>query len=101
MQSIGGQKEVFSSNGVTKDISGIKDSFLVVEATNNGLAVVRIAGTAALVKSHVKKADGGSLTASEIRNIILTTATDIGAAGIDNVYGNGELNLLKALSVTQ
>ena len=97
----GGQKEVFSSNGVTKDISGIKDSFLVVEATNNGLAVVRIAGTAALVKSHVKKADGGSLTASEIRNIILTTATDIGAAGIDDVYGNGELNLLKALSVTQ
>ena len=96
----GGQKEVFSSNGVTKDISGIKDSFLVVEATNNGLAVVRVAGAAALVKSHVKKADGGSLTASELRNIILSTATDIGEDGIDGKYGNGELNLLKALTIT-
>ena len=89
-----------SGNSIVGTAAGdLKDDFLTVEADDSETATLYISGAAALVKSHVKKDDGSSLTASELRNIILTTATDIGAAGIDSVYGNGELNLLKALSL--
>lgn len=37
------------------------------------------------------------LTAPQVSNILLSTATDIGAAGIDDVYGRGLLNLYSAL----
>ncbi len=39
-----------------------------------------------------------SLTARDIRNILFETATDLGEAGVDAVYGHGLLNLNAALS---
>jgi hypothetical protein len=37
-----------------------------------------------------------NLTSQQIVNLLLTTATDLGASGIDNIYGRGELNIAKA-----
>ena len=37
------------------------------------------------------------LTGAQVRDVMLTTATDIGEAGVDDVYGWGLLNLQKAI----
>ncbi|MCE2829673.1 MAG: S8 family serine peptidase, partial [Sphingomonadales bacterium] len=37
-----------------------------------------------------------NLTSQQIVNLLLTTATDLGTSGIDNIYGRGELNIAKA-----
>lgn len=37
------------------------------------------------------------LTAAQVRDVMLTTATDLGAPGVDEVYGWGLLNLRKAI----
>ena len=39
-----------------------------------------------------------SLTMGQIGNIIFTTATDLGATGVDDVYGWGEVNATKAFA---
>lgn len=39
-----------------------------------------------------------TLTPQQIVNLLLTTATDLGATGVDNVYGHGELNLARAFA---
>ncbi len=51
-----------------------------------------VAGLAALIR-----AIDPSLTNSEVRSIIETTADDLGAAGFDDVYGNGRINALAAV----
>ncbi|MCJ9427828.1 S8 family peptidase [Kordiimonas marina] len=38
-----------------------------------------------------------TLTARQVANILLDTATDLGVAGVDNVYGHGLLNVAAAL----
>ena len=77
--------------------------FLVVDADNSNSAATRIAGAIALVKGQRDDSESTlpTLTNAQITSLILATATDIGEDGIDNKYGNGELNLLKALSITQ
>ena len=37
-----------------------------------------------------------NLTGRQIVDLLLTTTTDLGAAGIDNIFGRGELNLARA-----
>ncbi len=37
------------------------------------------------------------LTSAQVRDVLLTTATDLGAAGVDDVYGWGLMNLAKAV----
>lgn len=37
------------------------------------------------------------LTGSQIRDILFSTATDLGAVGVDDVYGHGSLNIVKAM----
>jgi hypothetical protein len=39
-----------------------------------------------------------NLTAAQVTNILFTTATDLGATGVDNIYGYGLLNLAKAIA---
>ncbi len=56
------------------------------------MASPHVAGVAALVKSK-----NSGLTNSQIRNILETTADDIGAAGWDNLFGNGRLNAYEAV----
>lgn len=39
-----------------------------------------------------------SLTPAQLVDLLLRTATDLGAAGVDSTYGHGELNLARAFS---
>ena len=51
-----------------------------------------VAGVATLVLGY-----NASLTSSEVKNILYTTAIDMGASGYDNEYANGRVNALGAL----
>jgi hypothetical protein len=51
-----------------------------------------IAGAAALILERWPQ-----LTARQVSDILLTSATDLGAPGVDNVYGHGLLNVDAAL----
>ena len=74
----------------------LQENFIVVEASDDGMATTNVAGSAALVMQK-----NSTLTKDEIQSLILNTATDIGILGTDEVFGRGQLNLLKALSITQ
>ncbi len=56
------------------------------------MASPHVAGVAALVKSK-----NGALSNAQIRNILETTADDIGASGWDNLFGYGRLNAYNAV----
>ena len=58
----------------------------------SSFAAPLVTGTAALIKEKYPWMD-----ASLIRQTILSTATDIGATGVDDIYGWGLLNIDKAL----
>ena len=86
-----------SGNNILGTAAGdFKNDFLTVEASDTDEATANLTGATALIRSN-----NTTLNAEAIKTLILTTATDIGAAGIDDVFGNGELNLLKALSIGQ
>lgn len=63
-------------------------------ATMSGtsMAAPLVSGAAALLKQQWP-----SLSADQIANILFVTATDLGAPGIDPVYGRGLLNIDKAM----
>jgi hypothetical protein len=56
------------------------------------MATPFVSGTAALLKSACSKC-----STQEIRNAILTTATDLGAIGFDSIYGYGLINAERSL----
>lgn len=58
-------------------------------------AAPQVAGAAALMISV-----NPNLTLTQIRNILRNTATDMGAAGFDNTFGYGRLNLEGALKAS-
>ncbi|WP_237025841.1 S8 family peptidase [Mannheimia haemolytica] len=60
-------------------------------ASGSSFAAPAVTGTAALVKQKYPWMDGNL-----IKQSILSTATDIGAPGVDDVYGWGLLNIEKA-----
>ena len=51
-----------------------------------------VAGVATLLLGY-----DASLTSTEVKNILYTTAIDMGASGFDNQYANGRVNALGAL----
>ena len=57
-------------------------------------ASARVAGKAAILMQKYP-----NMTAEEIKQLILETATDLGETGVDRVYGHGKVNLLKALAM--
>ena len=66
---------------------------LAVEITRNTtIASAYVTGAVALLKEAFP-----NLTNSEITNIMLISATDLGAEGVDAVYGHGMLNIGAAL----
>jgi type VII secretion-associated serine protease mycosin len=72
-------------------IGGKLDSeYRMVEGTSASTAIV--SGAAALIRSKYPK-----LSAAEVVSVLESTATDKGAPGRDDTYGNGELNLVAAL----
>ncbi len=61
--------------------------------TGTSMAAPHVAGAAAALKSAFP-----SLSMREVAEILLTTADDLGAGGRDQVYGNGLINLERALA---
>ena len=80
----------------------LKDHYIVADGTaaagkvGSSFAAPRVTGTAALVMQKFP-----TLSAAQVKDLILGSATDIGAAGTDDVFGRGKLNLLKALSIAE
>ena len=56
-------------------------------------AAPRVAGAAALVRHKFPNLNG-----PQLKQVLLQTADDLGAAGVDAVFGWGKLNVLNALS---
>ena len=75
--------------------SSDQDSNDYVAFNSNGtsFAAPHVTGAAALLKSAWP-----ILTSSDISEILLTTATDLGLVGVDEVYGRGLLNVAEAMS---
>jgi len=61
--------------------------------SGTSMAAPVVSGAAAVIKSA-----SPTLTAKQVVDILLRTATDLGDPGVDNVYGRGLLNLEKALN---
>ena len=76
------------------DIKSTYNSSNSSYATLSGtsMATPVVAGAAALIKQ------GWNLSAQQIANILFTTADDLGATGVDTVFGRGLLNLERAMS---
>lgn len=66
-------------------------------SSGTSMAAPHVTGAAALVAQHAANKNV-SLTPSQIARIIKQSATDLGAPGIDTVYGWGLLNVPAALS---
>lgn len=63
------------------------------DGSGTSYAAPLVSGTAAALKSKWR-----SLTPTQIRAILLATATDMGRRGADPIYGRGRLNIKKAFS---
>ncbi|WP_455884462.1 autotransporter domain-containing protein [Pseudomonas spelaei] len=61
-------------------------------ATGTSMAAPHVTGGLALLMERFPY-----LTNPQIRDVLLTTATDLGAPGVDDVYGWGLMNLKKAI----
>ncbi len=60
--------------------------------SGTSMAAPHVAGAAAVLRGAWP-----FLTAPQVANILLSTATDLGALGVDDVYGHGLLNLYAAV----
>lgn len=76
-----------------EDVSVIDSTGALVTAHGTSMAAAVVSGAAALVLQARPK-----LTASEVTKLLLANATDIGAPGRDEVFGNGMLNIAATFS---
>ena len=63
------------------------------DASGTSFSAPRVVGAAALLRQKFP-----NLSGSQIKQVILQTATDLGVSGPDKVYGYGELNIENAMS---
>ena len=61
------------------------------ELSDTNVAAAHVAGAVAVLKSAFP-----NLNPAELVSVILNTADDLGASGVDDVYGYGRLNLARA-----
>jgi len=82
--------------GASSDTNSIGGSGLngakYVTINGTSMATPHVAGAAAVLR-----AAWPILTAPQVAQILLTTATDLGATGVDTTYGHGLLNLYAAV----
>lgn len=76
---------------LSSDSGRAENSFGYMSGTS--MATPHVTGAIGVVKSNFPE-----LTGSEISRILRDTATDLGAPGIDEVFGNGLLNLENAVA---
>lgn len=91
-----------SKCGVTKDFCAVAPGHYIFSTYNNGsyafsggtsMATPVVAGMVAVLQSAWP-----SLTGAQIVDLLLSTATDLGDAGVDDEFGHGLLNLYAAAS---
>ena len=70
------------------------DNYTTTAADHTKIASGIVSGALAVLKSRLPNMPMGV-----IRGILLETADDIGATGIDNVYGHGMVNLARAITI--
>lgn len=78
-------------NGKTYTYAGtlLDDNSTILDSVNGtSVAAATVSGAAAVLKGAFPY-----LSADDIVNILFESATDLGAAGVDSVYGHGLLNL--------
>ena len=63
------------------------------DAAGTSFAAPRVVGAAALLRHKFPNLNGSAL-----KQVLLQTATDLGATGVDNIYGYGLLNIPNAMS---
>ena len=63
------------------------------DGAGTSYAAPRVAGAAAIVRHKFP-----NLSSSQLKQVILQTADDLGAAGVDETYGYGKLSIVNALS---
>jgi len=66
---------------------GISADYDILQGTS--MATPHVSGAAAVIWATRPEA-----TAAQVRDALLSTATDLGAPGVDNVFGNGLVNAL-------
>ena len=76
----------------------LKNHFIVTAGGHDtkagtSFAAPVVSGAAALIMDKFNNTDGETT-----KNIILDTADDLGAPGVDNIFGHGRLNIGRALS---
>lgn len=65
----------------------------LVNGHGSGFAAAQVSGAAAVVRDRFTYFD-----AEQTRQVLLGTATDLGAPGVDDVYGHGLIDLNKAIN---
>ncbi|MBL8533884.1 MAG: S8 family serine peptidase [Betaproteobacteria bacterium] len=78
--------------GVNVIGAGATSNTTLVQGSGTSMATPVVSGVAALIKSRWP-----TLRASQVGQIIFATATDLGARGIDPVYGHGLVNAERAM----
>ena len=79
--------------GLLKDNYVVDNSNYTITTGGTSFSAPTVTGKAAIIKSKFNNLNG-----SQLANIIKTTADDLGAPGVDEVYGHGRVNLSRALS---
>ncbi|NVZ68621.1 autotransporter serine protease [Pseudomonas costantinii] len=73
-------------------VTGDKPEFGYALSSGSSMAAPHVAGALALLMERFPYLDN-----PQIRDVLLTTATDLGEPGVDDVYGWGLINLKKAI----
>ena len=69
------------------------DVLFTGDANGTSFSSPRVVGAAALLRHKFPNLDGSAL-----KQVLLQTASDLGATGVDSVYGYGKLNISNAMS---
>ena len=83
----------FSAGSAAEHFIVADGNSILTRGIGTSYSAPRVTGAIALVAQKFP-----NLTAQARKGVILDTATDLGATGVDEVYGNGLLNVTNALS---
>ncbi len=81
-----------TGNDIGLDIQQRMPTYAYEDMTGTSMAAPHVTGALGLLFERFPYLDN-----AQVRDVLLTTATDLGAAGVDDVYGWGMMNLAKAI----
>ncbi|WWW35431.1 S8 family serine peptidase [Stenotrophomonas rhizophila] len=85
--------DLYDDNGNLKlDINGQRPTYAYEDLSGTSMAAPHVTGALGLLFERFPYLDN-----AQVRDVLLTTATDLGAKGVDDVYGWGLMNPAKAI----